>query len=57
MENSGSNNNLQDDVLHSEHPSKLSAEDVAKAVQRHNREHKIGADKTTQPVKPAGKKH
>jgi hypothetical protein len=40
MEDKQGNVNLKDDVLRSEHHSTLSAEEIAKAVQRHNREHK-----------------
>jgi hypothetical protein len=52
MEN---NTNPQNDVLHFENHSKLSAEDIAKAVQRHNREHKGDAQKAVQ-AKVSGKK-
>ena len=31
--------NVSSDVLHSNKPSKLSAEEIAKAVARHNRHH------------------
>jgi hypothetical protein len=31
--------NVPSDVLHSNNPSKLSAEEIAKAVARHNRHH------------------
>ncbi len=37
--------NSQDEVLHSDTHSKLSAEEIAKAVARHNRDHS-GAEKT-----------
>jgi hypothetical protein len=56
MENKQQNTNLQNDVLHFEQHSTLSAEDVAKAVQRHNREHKGDAQKATQQASRA-KKH
>ena len=46
--------NSSSDVLHFENHSKLSAEEVAKAVQRHNREHKGDAQKARQTK---GKKH
>jgi hypothetical protein len=36
------------EVLHSENHSKLSAEEIAKAVARHNRDHS-GAPKDTSP--------
>ncbi|MDR3763874.1 MAG: hypothetical protein P4M01_07240 [Acidobacteriota bacterium] len=45
------------DVLHSEHHSALSAEEIAKAVQRHNREHKGDAQKAVQQAATRGKKH
>ena len=48
------NPNLSSDVLHFENHSKLSAEEIAKAVQRHNREHKGDAQKAAGQTK--GKK-
>jgi len=33
-------NNIANDVLHFENQTKLSAEEIAKAQQRHNRKHK-----------------
>ena len=39
---------IKSDVLHSEQHSHLSAEEIAKAVARHNREHRPGA----RPPKP-----
>jgi hypothetical protein len=56
MENKQGNANLKDDVLRSEHHSTLSAEEIAKAVQRHNREHKVGAQKATRQGSARGKK-
>jgi hypothetical protein len=56
MENKQGNANLKDDVLRSEHHSTLSAEEIAKAVQRHNREHKVDAQKATRQVSARGKK-
>jgi phage-related minor tail protein len=50
MENKQDNAKLQDDVLHFEQHSTLSAEEVAKAVQRHNRKHKEDSQKATQPA-------
>jgi hypothetical protein len=48
--------NSQTEVLHSENHSKLSAEEVAKAVARHNRDHS-GAPKAAAADKPKkGKK-
>lgn len=49
--------NLQSDVLHSEHHSSLSAEEIAKAVQRHNREHKGDANRAVQQAAAKNKKH
>ena len=37
------NTNLPNDVLHSENHSKLSAEQIAKAVARHNKDHSAKA--------------
>lgn len=56
MENKQDNVNLKDDVLRSEHHSALSAEEIAKAVQRHNREHKGDAQKAVRQVPARGKK-
>ncbi len=49
--------NLKDDVLRSEHHSTLSAEEIAKAVQRHNREHKNDSRKAARKATVRGKKH
>jgi hypothetical protein len=54
MDSNQNNSNIQNDVLHFENHSTLSAEAVAKAVQRHNREHKGGAQKPVS-VKAPGK--
>lgn len=56
MENKQDNTNLQSDVLRSEHHSTLSAEEIAKAVQRHNREHKNDSRKTARQAAARGKK-
>ncbi len=56
MENKQENANLQNDVLRSEHHSMLSAEEIAKAVQRHNREHKDDARKTARQATIRGKR-
>ena len=43
------NLNSQTEVLHNEHHSRLTAEEIAKAVARHNREHSeapVAAEKT-----------
>ena len=50
------NPDITSDVLHFENHSKLSAEEVAKAVQRHNREHKGDAQKAARQTKGTGKK-
>jgi hypothetical protein len=57
VEDNSNSTNLQNDVLHFEHHSTLSAEDIAKAVQRHNREHKGDAQKAVRQAKMPGKKH
>ena len=46
----------QNDVLHFEHHNELSSEEIAKAVQRHNREHKGDAQKAVQQAVAKGKK-
>jgi hypothetical protein len=52
----GTNNEVGSDVLHSTNHSKLSAEEIAKAVARHNREHKGQAAAAQQPkAKKSGK--
>jgi hypothetical protein len=43
MDTTGPNKPIEDDVLHLGSASKLSAEDIAKAVAHHNRHH--GGDK------------
>jgi hypothetical protein len=50
--------NQPTDVLHSETHSKLSAEEIAKAVARHNNKHHSGAkpDNATPKTKKTGKK-
>lgn len=45
------NTNSASDVLHSENHSKLSAEEIAKAVARHNRHH-MSAQTGNAPAKP-----
>jgi hypothetical protein len=50
------NPNPGSDVLHSENHSKLSAEEVAKALARHNREHPSGrTERPAQRPKKGGK--
>lgn len=56
MENNGNNANLQNDVLHFEHHSSLSAEAITKAVLRHNREHQGDSNKSVQQAKASEKK-
>ena len=47
----------QSEVLHSENHSKLSAEEIAKAVSRHNKHHSAAkAENAGAKVKKAGKK-
>jgi hypothetical protein len=43
--------NLPNDVLHSEHHSQLSAEEIAKAVARHNHKHPANAPTGNASVK------
>ena len=47
--------NSSNEVLHSENHSKLSAEQIAKAVARHNRDHS-GAPKAAKSDSPKSKK-
>jgi hypothetical protein len=49
--------NISNDVLHFENHSKLSVEDIAKAVKRHDRQHKGGAKKDVLQAKAPGKRH
>jgi hypothetical protein len=57
MESTKSTTSVANDVLHFENHSKLSAEEIAKALAHHNRHH--GGDQPqSAPAKPdAGKKH
>ena len=55
MENKQDNSKLQDDVLRFEHHSTLSAEEIAKAVQRHTREHKDDSRKAARQPAARGK--
>jgi len=55
MENKQDIAKLKDDVLRSEHHSTLSAEEIAKAVQRHNREHKGDAQKASRARQTASR--
>ena len=56
MESAASNTAITDDVLHLGSPTKLSDEDIAKAVAHHNKHH--GGDKTQEAAAqaPTGKK-
>jgi hypothetical protein len=56
MENKQDPAKLKDDVLRSEHHSTLSAAEIAKAVQRHNREHKNDSRKAARQTAARGKK-
>ncbi len=56
MEDKSKSIDLQNDVLRFEHHSVLSSEEIAKAVKRHNREHKDDARKAAHQAKVAGKK-
>lgn len=45
------------EVLHSQHPTALSAEEIAKAVTRHNRHHPSGrSENTAVKAKKPGKR-
>lgn len=57
MEDNSKKVNLHEDVLQSDHHSTLSAEAIAKALQRHKREHKGDADKAARKVVATVKKH
>lgn len=48
--------NSPTEVLHSENHSKLSAEEIAKAVARHNREHSAKSAKNSKNASPKLKK-
>ena len=48
--------NPVDDVLHSENHSKLSAEEIAKAVERHNKKHPAEKAEKAPKTNKAGKK-
>lgn len=57
MESVGSNKPIADDVLHSENHSRLTAEEIAKAVAHHNRHHGKGSQKTSSAKSGGGKMH
>lgn len=44
-------NSVTEDVLHPQTHTRLSAEEIAKAVARHNREHPKGAVRAQKPQK------
>jgi len=46
MESTGSNKSIASEELHFENHSKLSAEEIAKAVAHHNRHHGKGSQQT-----------
>ena len=48
--------NASNDILHSNNPSKLSAEEIAKAVARHNRHHPATKTAATSGKPQSGKK-
>jgi len=56
MENRQGNVNPKNDVLRSEHHSMLSAEEIEKAVARHNRKHKDDARKAVRQTTARKKK-
>jgi len=56
MENTPNNTNPKSDVLQSDHHSAMTAEQIAKAQLRHNREHKGDGDKAVQQEAAKGKK-
>lgn len=39
MATQGNTNSISSDVLHAEHPTRLSEQEIAKAVARHQRQH------------------
>jgi hypothetical protein len=50
MEENKTDSSIANDVLHSDHPSKLTPEEIAKAVAHHNRHHG-GDGRQTSPSK------
>jgi hypothetical protein len=55
MEESKSDANIKNDVLHSDNHSRLTPEEIAKAVAHHNRHHK-GDNKENAPKKSGSTK-
>jgi dTDP-4-dehydrorhamnose reductase len=56
MDASTTNTTLQSDVLHFENHGKLSAEEIAKAVARHNHHHPNHQPESASAKAPAAKK-
>ncbi len=50
MEQNKTDSSIANDVLHSDNPSKLTPEEIAKAVAHHNRHHG-GEDQQNSPAK------
>jgi hypothetical protein len=57
METSGSDNSIANDVLHLGSQSKLSPEEIAKALAHHKRHHGGGEPKNASAKPASGKKH
>ena len=57
MELTGSNKSIASDVLHFENHSKLSAEEIAKAVAHHNRHRGKDSQQTASAKVGGGKAH
>jgi hypothetical protein len=56
MESAGSNNTVANDVLHLGAQSKLSPEEIAKAIAHHNRHHGSGQPQSATATAGGGKK-
>jgi hypothetical protein len=56
MEQNQSNTAVANDVLHNDHPTKLSAEEIAKALAHHNKRHAAEQSKKDAPKTAPGKK-
>jgi hypothetical protein len=57
MEQNESNTAVANDVLHNDHPTKLSAEEIAKALAHHNKRHAEDQSKEVPTKKAPGKKN
>ena len=57
MEQNQSNTAVANDVLHNDHPTKLSAEEIAKALAHHNKRHAEDQSKQDATRKVPGKKN